>query len=421
MWPGSDCELLSRCILGSRHVAFAAFASETGCASGAVRLQSEKRVPGEGALDLWDLRWPHPVNGPPRAAASNPAGWANVCNVSDTPNSAGGGTPDDRSRRGAPGVSAFIARVLEQLSPNSWLPAAFLVGNVAVLLTLKPKGWNLGLGTAINTLAGMNWGAIIVLLFALVIATIAIQAFEFELLRFFEGYWRRWRALLWWDAALIHCQSARLKRLENRMKRIQLKAAKRQRDLAISQHWPGRQATMWGMVVKVLSGAEFDEIEDPLAPELARFQWHKQLDPVSRHRLAVLGLVKDDYPKVLPILPTRLGNVMRAAEERVRLEDGQRLEGFMIRNLDRLPPTVADEFGVYRQRLDMYCAMIIVLTALAVVAGVHLVFSAAVLFWQIAIPVAYLVAIWPCYYAAIASARGLGEAVTEANFAVNEA
>ena len=173
------------------------------------------------------------------------------------------------------------------------------------------------------------------------------------------------------------------------------------------------------MVVKVLSGAEFDEIETPLAPELAGFHWSEQLDAVSRHRLVVLELVKDDYPKVLPILPTRLGNVMRAAEERVRLDDGQRLEGFMIRNLDRLPPTVADEFGVYRQRLDMYCAMIIVLAALAMIAGVHLMFSAAVLFWQVVIPAGYLVAIWPSYHAAIASARGLGEALTEASFAVN--
>lgn len=359
------------------------------------------------------------LSDPPRAAASNSAGWANVCNVSDTPNSAGGGTPEDRSRRGAPGVSAFIARVLEQLSPNSWLPAAFLVGNVAVLLALKPNGWDLRLGAAIDRLAGLNWGAIIVLLFALVISTIAIQAFEFELLRFFEGYWRRWRALLWWDAALIHWQGARLKRVASRVKRIQLKAAKRQRDLAISEHRPGRQATLWGMVVKVLSGAEFDEIETPLAPELAGFHWSEQLDAVSRHRLVVLELVKDDYPKVLPILPTRLGNVMRAAEERVRLDDGQRLEGFMIRNLDRLPPTVADEFGVYRQRLDMYCAMIIVLAALAMIAGVHLMFSAAVLFWQVVIPAGYLVAIWPSYHAAIASARGLGEALTEASFAVN--
>lgn len=341
--------------------------------------------------------------------------------MSDTPNSTGGGTPDDRSRRGAPGVSAFIARVLEQLSPNSWLPAAFLIGNAAVLLVLEPKGWDLGLGAAINRLVGMDWGAIIVLLFALVIATIAVQAFEFELLRFFEGYWRRWRALLWWDAALIHCQSGRLERVSKRVKRIQLKAAKRQRDLAISERRPGRNATMWAMVVKVLSGAEFDEIETPLVPELARFDWNKQLDAVSRHRLAVLELVKDDYPKVLPLLPTRLGNVMRAGEERVRLGDGQRLEGFMIRNLDRLPPTIADQFGIYRQRLDMYCAMIVVLTALAILAGLHLAFGAAVLFWQIAIPAAYVLSIWPCYQAAIASARGLGEALTEASFAVNEA
>lgn len=44
----------------------------------------------------------------------------------------------------------------------------------------------------------------------------------------------------------------------------------------------------------------------------------------------------------------------------------------------------------------------------------------AIPFWQIVIPAAYLIAILPCYYAAIASARGLGEALTDASFAVNE-
>ena len=87
------------------------------------------------------------------------------------------------------GVSAFLSGVLEQLSITSWLPSVVLVGNAAVLMTLQGMK-QLSLGAAIQALTDLQWGAIIVLILSIIISAVAIQAFEFEGIRFWEGYLR---------------------------------------------------------------------------------------------------------------------------------------------------------------------------------------------------------------------------------------
>ena len=65
------------------------------------------------------------------------------------------------------------------------------------------------------------------------------------------------------------------------------------------------------------------------------------------------------------MLPTRLGNVIAAAEDQVRLGPEEDLEGFMIRHADILPATIVAEHSAYRKRLEMYCGLMFVLLALA--------------------------------------------------------
>src|SRR3712207_3463645 len=86
-------------------------------------------------------------------------------------------------------LSGFTASVMDQLSISSWLPALFLVGNAGLLLAMASQS-RLDLQAAIENLAAMKWGALVVLLFAVISAAVSVQAFEFEILRFFEGYHR---------------------------------------------------------------------------------------------------------------------------------------------------------------------------------------------------------------------------------------
>ena len=73
-----------------------------------------------------------------------------------------------------------------------------------------------------------------------------------------------------------------------------------------------------------------------------------------------------EYPRPHRILPTRLGNVMRAAEDRVKLGPGEDLEGFMMRHIDELPAGIVSENTRHTGNgLEMYCGLNVFLAALA--------------------------------------------------------
>lgn len=350
------------------------------------------------------------------SARRSPADWhvGHACTVSDAPESTATLAPDDRGRRGAGGISAFIARILEQLSPNSWLPAMFLLGNVAVLFELDPSGWKLGLGGAVSRLMRMGWGTLVILLFAVVLATIAIQAFEFELLRVLEGYWRRPAGLVRWGERRIKRHRRLYLKIVGEISEVESGWITAKLQSAIL-NGEGEDVTLWGMALKIAKHSRVSTEETLLLGKLSELRRRSAMDAETDHRLVVLKLRLEDYPKPERILPTRLGNVMRSAEDQVHLEPGATLEGFMIRHLDSLPITIADEYRIYRERLDMYCAMVLVLLALSATAILALPFSLSGFWWHIAIPVAYLLAVWPCYNATLASARGFGGALVEAD------
>ena len=81
----------------------------------------------------------------------------------------------------AEGICAFLARVLDQLSVTPWLPAVFFDGNSAVLLVQGEE--SLSLPNAIASLIDLEWGAVLVSIFVVIIFVMVIQAFEFESLQ----------------------------------------------------------------------------------------------------------------------------------------------------------------------------------------------------------------------------------------------
>lgn len=87
----------------------------------------------------------------------------------------------------------------------------------------------------------------------------------------------------------------------------------------------------------------------------------------------------------------------------------------MIRHVDELPPAMVAEHGAYRRRLEMYCGLMFVLAALAALSVACLWGKADEPVWRIAVPLAYVAAMWVAYKAAIASALGFGQAVKEAS------
>jgi hypothetical protein len=69
----------------------------------------------------------------------------------------------------SPGLSAFISRVLDQLSLSAWLPAAMLVGSLTVLGQMHRQA-NRSFVDAANTITHRPWGTWAMLLGALILS-----------------------------------------------------------------------------------------------------------------------------------------------------------------------------------------------------------------------------------------------------------
>lgn len=312
------------------------------------------------------------------------------------------------------GLSVFLSRVPDQLSISSWLPAVFFVGNASVLLALQGHP-RLVLTKAVRDLVKLEWGAIVVLVFAVTIVAMVIQGFEFEGLRFWEGYLRS-SLLRRWAAGRINAKKGHRTDLRA-LERKQMLAAfddARRRALDDPSTSTGKR-DMWNALEKVMHRRPLGPGEDGLADAGAvRLRWTEKADPVLLHAWDITRLKLREYPKEHRVLPTRLGNVLRAAEDHVKLGPGEDLEGFMIRQLDALPSTIVSEFSAYRRRLEMYCGLMFTLAGLSAFSVVTLWGFKTDLAWRIAAPTAYAASVWVCYRAAVASALGLGQAVKEA-------
>jgi hypothetical protein len=141
------------------------------------------------------------------------------------------------------------------------------------------------------------------------------------------------------------------------------------------------------------------------------FRWQELASPAAVYKVTSLNAVLMDYPAPHRIMPTRLGNVLRAAEDRLENTEGD-VEGFVIRNHERLPAMLREHHREYRTRLDMYCGLTLIFGVLAVASVISL--------WTVGSPSALvlftgfnagLAAV--AYEAAVASARGYALALRE--------
>jgi hypothetical protein len=312
------------------------------------------------------------------------------------------------------GISAFVAGVFEQLSVTSWLPSVCLVSSGAVLLALQGQTL-LSVSEAIRDLLALGWGALVLILFALTLSAIFIQGFEFEALRFLEGYHRS-RILSWWARCRIAKKRAKRAVLVERVRRLEERAFATARAAAMR---PGASTAAEKAALnvreKLIFKQELDEGDMDHLVAVSELKWSRWGDAIELHDLTIAKLQLAEFPRPHRILPTRLGNVMRASEDQVVLAGDEDLEGFVIRTKDRLPATIVKEHDAYRQRIEMYCGLVFVLATQVVFSVVCLTGSTTDWGWRLAVPLTFFVAMCACYRAAIASALGFGQALREAS------
>ena len=153
------------------------------------------------------------------------------------------------------------------------------------------------------------------------------------------------------------------------------------------------------------------DVDDETRSAAMALEWLQYLPPHVVYRLDILDARVSAYPMPHRILPTRLGNVLRASEDVLPLNDNENLEGFVVRHLDKMPDTLKAEHRDYRVRLDMYCTLVLVFVILALAGGCSVPWLH---WWEPCIAaLGYAGLAYVSYEAAIASARQYGNALRE--------
>jgi len=302
------------------------------------------------------------------------------------------------------GFSQVLGKILQQLSISAWVPAAMLIANGAVLLQLHADA-NYNIAGAVKELAGKPLGTIIILAFALILATVVTQAFEFEVIRFLEGYFDSANGLVQAVMAWrIRRHEGKRDRLESILKIINTRARKQAVEQMKKRKGYDSEVLDYLTESPSKDSKNFDET---LARKAGSLNWKIHAPAEVRYRLDSATARFASYPSKNRLLPTRLGNVLRAAEDTIELGEYENIEGYVVRHYDQLPAALQNEHKDYRTRLDMYCSLTLAFSMLVAISVATL--NNISPLWGM--PIAAVVyALMAClsYQAAIASARSYG-------------
>lgn len=322
-------------------------------------------------------------------------------------NSSADSTASPDPRGSVKELSAVLGRIIDQLSLSAWMPGLALVGGLALLVALHGSAADEfpNLEKALGSLAGLSLGGAIALLVAVILATVVAQAFEFEMIKLLEGYWGVSTFACRLRGQRTRAFSKRLGDLRDQKRRLE-KAATRS---AIDRMAPtDRQLTR---EVKRLWRARRANAEPNVAPSPAATylldNWVRAAKPSDLRALEACETAIGWYPSEHRLLPTRLGNTLRSAEDRMQLSDGGDLEGFVLRNYETIPDRLLAQLSAFRTRLDMYCSLVLACTILSVLAvPLTLRFQGAQHLTTIVCTAVPLALAGISYRAAVASARG---------------
>lgn len=315
--------------------------------------------------------------------------------------------PDPSRRENAdarPGetFSLFVTRVLDQLSLSSWLPAIMVVCNLALILQLRSQH-NFDLGQAITSLTAKPLGIIIVLLLSIIVASVVTQAFEFEVIRLLEGYWGSFKFLGGLSKMRTHSHVRRLERFEERYRAYSRQAFSQAREEMLDKKV---DRDIVDILERQRRGELVDNYEPARVAAAIKLGWRRYVSPELLRRIDAIESRIKEYPSPHRILPTRLGNTLRSSEDRLHLEPREALEDFVYNRYRQVTPDLKIQHDQFRSRLNIYCLLAFIFSALAIVSPVALIHRGADLAGGVTFTVVYVILAVVSYQAAIASARG---------------
>ena len=324
-------------------------------------------------------------------------------------------------------LSQFVARVLNQLSLSAWLPSAALVLGATWILTLGAHvdathakegtgGWA-AVSASLEQVADIGVGGALLLFAAVVVLTTMTQAFSFEAIRFLEGYWGTSRVAEYFADKRTNRFATKAGRLRSRYQELTdrawaqaLIAIEDERSRALRAGETDNDALEWSSEQLTYLGARLrrkdTDVRLTRQDRFAALQipWeHFAPADLLRRRVSVDKKLRD-YPVRGRSLPTRLGNVLRAHEDRTGRRE---VETLALEAYDDLPLGVKVRHDEHRNRLDLYASLMFVELALIALALARFFPSPQPWFCAPA-AVSGLILMIVTYRAAIASARIYG-------------
>lgn len=297
------------------------------------------------------------------------------------------------------GVSAFVAKILDQLSLSAWFPGTLFAISATILAKFAGRG-DLDLA-AVVTDVSRDWRTVLVWTApTLLLSVLVIQASSFAAIQFLEGYGAARGPGRWCRTVMIRWQARRLDKLEKRIARVRRHAFDESVD-----RWQDEAPEVLMALRAAAYGLGEMELSEQHERRLGRLKWETECAPWLMAQLAEMEERVKEFPALHRLLPTRLGNVLRATEDGLTNGLGD-VSQFALRRRSLVPPRVQVQHDQFRARLDMYAT-------LSVVSALLVAMSAVLLFWggvdwrHVAlVAAAFAVFAVVAYRAAVASARG---------------
>lgn len=259
------------------------------------------------------------------------------------------------------GVSAFVARVLDQLALSAWLPAAFLSVGVALLLEFRSTK-SASILNAVGKLTAHPVQVLVIMIPLLVIATVVTQAFSFEAIRTLEGYWRRRGLIGAVSMLMIRWHVHRKKAIIGRRRKESAKAFRLALPKIILD-----SDELTGPIARAIEGqltgsdSRASELQGKdLQVFVSTIQtWRNQADAWRLARIDRLLAEQKAYPVDCRVMPTKLGNLIRATEDELKNARGD-IQSFVLRQRNTVSQRIQMQHDQFRTRLDMYCTLVFV-------------------------------------------------------------
>jgi len=308
----------------------------------------------------------------------------------------------DEDKTPPEGLSQFLGKVLDQLSLSAWLPAVMLVGCGAVLTQFRTQG-SFDIGKAVIELTNKPIGIIIVLLFAVVMATLISQAFSFMAIRLLEGYWRGPLVGTGIYRLLVRMKARKRRRLDRKMDHY-TKIAFNESIQTMHKKGISKQVT------RIIEDRDYPDNSTPaLTPDqldqVSHYDWRNFCHPDRLGHISQTEQAIKDHPPPHLVMPTKLGNILRVTEIEIT-PHGQDVEGLMLRTGDSVPSRLRLHHDQFRTRLDMYCTLVFTNIMLVALTLIMLPPRPNSLIGTAILATIFLMLSAVSYMAAVASARG---------------